>query len=180
MKIIKTNIDDLLLIKPKIYSDNRGHFFESWNKNIFNENIINVNFIQDNQSLSKKGVIRGLHFQNPPYAQGKLVRVIKGKVLDVALDIRKKSKSYGKYFSIELSGENNFMLWIPPGFAHGFSTLEDNTIFSYKCSGKYNKESENSILWNDPNLNINWKVKNPIISDKDQKSQKFTNFNSKF
>ena len=180
MEIIKTKIEGLLIIKPTVYEDNRGYFFESWNKSLFKKNGLDINFIQDNQSLSSKGVIRGLHFQNPPYEQGKLVRVIQGSVLDVAVDIRKKSPNYGKYVSIILSGKERNMFWIPPGFAHGFATLEDNTIFSYKCSGVYNKKSEGSLLWNDPDLNIDWKINNPIISKKDQQSKKFTNFKTHF
>ena len=180
MKIIKTKIDDLIIIEPTIFHDKRGYFFESWNKNSFEKNGIKVDFSQDNQSFSKQGVVRGLHFQNPPYEQGKLVRVIRGSVLDVAADIRKKSKTYGEYVKVKLSGENNRMFWIPPGFAHGFSSLEDETILAYKCSGIYNKESEGSLLWNDPKLNINWEVNNPIVSEKDQVATKFINFKSMF
>src|SRR6478735_5718288 len=129
MEIKKTSIDGLLILEPKIWKDDRGYFFESFRKDIFDKQGIAADFIQDNQSLSQKGAVRGLHFQKPPFEQGKLVRVIQGKVLDVVVDIRKNSPTYGKYFSIELSGENNIQFWIPPGFAHGFSTLEDNTIF---------------------------------------------------
>ena len=180
MEIIEPHIKGLLVLKPKIYKDNRGYFLETWNQESFKNIGIDVNFSQDNQSLSKKGVVRGLHFQNPPYAQGKLVRVIKGEVLDVALDIRKNSITYGKYFSIKLSGENHVMFWIPPGFAHGFSTLKDDTIFSYKCTNPYNQKSENSISCMDPELAIDWKIKKPIISQKDQEAQFFSNFISKF
>ena len=180
MKIIKTEIEGLLIIEPRVFEDKRGYFFESWSKDAFENAGLDINFVQDNQSFSSKGVVRGLHFQNPPFAQGKLVRVLKGSVLDVAVDIRKNSPTYGKYFSIHLSGENKTMFWIPPGFAHGFSTLEDNTIFSYKCSGVYNKESEGSLLWNDTDLNIDWKIKNPIISKKDQNSAIFANFKTQF
>tara|TARA_B100000497_G_C7618916_1_gene371787 strand:- start:77 stop:619 length:543 start_codon:yes stop_codon:yes gene_type:complete len=180
MKIIKTEIEGLLLIEPKVFEDERGYFFESWSKDAFENAGLDINFVQDNQSLSSKGVVRGLHFQNPPFAQGKLVRVLKGSVLDIAVDIRENSPTYGKYFSIHLSEENKTMLWIPPGFAHGFSTLEDNTIFSYKCSGVYNKESEGSLMWNDTDLNIDWKIKNPIISEKDQNSELFSNFKTQF
>ena len=180
MKIIKTEIEGLLIIEPRVFEDERGYFFESWSKDTFENAGLNINFVQDNQSFSSKGVVRGLHFQNPPFAQGKLVRVLKGSVLDVAVDIRKNSPTYGKYFSIHLSGENKTMFWIPPGFAHGFSTLEDNTIFSYKCSGVYNKESEGSLIWNDTDLNIDWKIKNPIISEKDQNSELFSNFKTQF
>jgi len=180
MKIIKTEIEGLLLIEPKVFEDERGYFFESWSKDAFENAGLDINFVQDNQSLSSKGVVRGLHFQNPPFAQGKIVRVLKGSVLDIAVDIRENSPTYGKYFSIHLSEENKTMLWIPPGFAHGFSTLEDNTIFSYKCSGVYNKESEGSLMWNDTDLSIDWKIKNPIISEKDQNSELFSNFKTQF
>ena len=180
MKIIKTEIEGLLIIEPRVFEDERGYFFESWSKDAFENAGLDINFVQDNQSFSSKGVVRGLHFQNPPFAQGKLVRVLKGSVLDVAVDIRKNSPTYGKHVSAHLSGENKTMFWIPPGFAHGFSTLEDNTIFSYKCSGVYNKESEGSLMWNDTDLNIDWKIKNPIISEKDQNSALFTNFKSLF
>lgn len=180
MEIITTKIEGLLIIHPNIFKDQRGYFFESWNKNSFKENGIDANFIQDNQSFSSKGVIRGLHFQNPPFAQGKLVRVIKGSVLDVAVDIRKNSSTYGQHVKVKLTGENNKIFWIPPGFAHGFSTLENNTILSYKCSGIYNKESESSLIWNDPTLNINWEIKDPIISEKDKQANKFITFKSMF
>ena len=180
MKIIKTEIEGLLIIKPRVFEDDRGCFFESWSKAAFENAGLDINFVQDNQSCSSKGVVRGLHFQNPPFAQGKLVQVLKGSVLDVAVDIRENSASYGKHVSILLSGENKTMFWIPPGFAHGFSTLEDNTMFSYKCSGVYNKESEGSLMWNDTDLNIDWQIKNPIISEKDQNSELFTNFKTQF
>ena len=180
MKIIKTEIEGLLIIKPRVFEDDRGYFFESWSKDAFENAGLDISFVQDNQSLSSKGVVRGLHFQNPPFAQGKLVRVLKGSVLDVAVDIRKNSPTYGKYLSAHLSEENKTMFWIPPGFAHGFSTLEDNTMFSYKCSGVYNKESEGSLMWNDTDLNIDWKIDNPIISEKDQNSAIFSNFKTQF
>ena len=180
MKIIKTKIEGLLTIEPIVFEDKRGYFFESWSKSAFENAGLNINFVQDNQSFSSKGVIRGLHFQNPPFEQGKLVRVLKGSVVDVAVDIRENSASYGKHVSVLLSGENKTMFWIPPGFAHGFSTLEDNTMFSYKCSGIYNKESEGSLMWNDTDLNIDWQIKNPIISEKDQNSELFTNFKTQF
>ena len=167
MNIIQTPLKDLLVIEPKVFKDDRGHFFESWNKEIFEKQGLKLDFVQDNQSLSSKGVLRGLHFQNPPYAQGKLVRVIQGSVMDVAVDIRKNSSTYGEYFSIKLSGKNKTSIWIPPGFAHGFVTLEDDTIFTYKCTAVYNKESEGSIFWNDKDLNIDWGVSDPVLSKKD-------------
>ena len=139
-----------------------------------------INFVQDNQSISFKGVLRGLHFQNPPYAQAKLVSVVKGSVLDVVVDLRKESKTFGKYITEELNEYNNHQLYIPKSMAHGFLTLEDNTIFTYKCSGFYNKESEDSILWNDKSLNIKWPNSNPILSKKDGNAKKFTSFVSPF
>ena len=180
MEIIKTPLEGLLVIKPKIFGDDRGYFFESWSKQSFAKIGLTLDFVQDNQSLSGKGVLRGLHFQNPPYAQGKLVRVIKGAVLDVAVDIRKDSPTYGQHFSVELSEENKTLVWIPPGFAHGFATLKDNTIFTYKCTEVYNKESEGALLWNDKDLNINWKVNDPLVSENDLVAGNFKNFASKF
>lgn len=180
MEIIKTPIEGLLIIQPKIFEDERGYFFESYNENHFKTNGLSIKFVQDNESLSQKGVLRGLHFQNPPFAQGKLVRVIKGAVLDVALDIRKNSPTYGKHFSLELSEKNKTQLWIPEGFAHGFLTLEDNTIFSYKCTNFYNKAAEDCILWNDSTLGINWNVSNPLLSEKDKAGKYFSEFSSNF
>lgn len=181
MEIIKTKIPDLLIIKPTVFSDARGYFFESYNKEFFISMGIDQNFVQDNESKSNTGVLRGLHFQRPPFAQGKLVRVIKGAVLDVAVDLRKESKSYGQWESIELSEENKTMYWIPPGFAHGFITLEDNTIFSYKCTNVYHKEAEGSILWNDPDLNIDWGSPiQPILSEKDKTGPLLKDFISPF
>ena len=180
MNIIKTPIENLLVLEPKVFEDKRGYFFESFNKKKLEDIGIKESFVQDNQSLSNKNVLRGLHFQAPPFAQGKLVRVIKGSVLDIAVDIRKESATYGKYFSIILSEQNKKMFWIPPGFAHGFLTLEDQTIFSYKCSGDYNPSSEGSLLWNDPQLNIEWNIDEPIVSAKDQEAQAFTSFKSPF
>ena len=180
MEIIKTPLEGLLVIKPRVFRDERGYFFESWSKQSFAEVGLNLDFAQDNQSLSGKGVLRGLHFQNPPYAQGKLVRVIKGAVLDVSVDIRKDSPTYGQYFSVELSEENKTIVWIPPGFAHGFVALEDNTIFTYKCTGLYSKDSEGALLWNDKDLNINWEINDPLVSEKDLVAGNFKNFVSKF
>ena len=180
MEFEKTTIEGLFIIKPRIFSDERGYFYESYNKAIFEKNDLDLDFIQDNQSLSHKGVLRGLHFQAPPFAQGKLVRVIQGSVLDVAVDIRPHSTTYGKYESVLLSGENKTQFWIPPGFAHGFVTLEDNTVFCYKCTGQYSKESEGALLWNDPQININWGIDNPLVSSKDQEAQLFKNFISPF
>ena len=180
MEVIKTQIEGLLVIKPKIFSDERGYFFEAWSEECFTENGLDLNFVQDNQSFSNKGVLRGLHFQNPPFAQGKLVRVIKGSVLDVVVDIRKDSTSYGKHFSIELNEENKTIFWIPTGFAHGFIALEDDTIFSYKCTEVYNSASEEVLLWSDKDLDINWGTINPLVSDKDLMAGSFKNFKSQF
>jgi len=180
MEFITTKIEGLTIIKPRVFNDERGYFYESYNKTSFAENGLDIEFVQDNQSLSQKGVLRGLHFQAPPFDQGKLVRVIQGSVLDVAVDIRPNSPTYGKYESIMLSGENKTQFWIPPGFAHGFITLEDNTIFCYKCTGPYSKESEGAILWNDSQLNINWGIDNPLVSEKDQEAQLFKHFKSPF
>ena len=180
MEIIETHIKDLLIIKPRVFEDARGYFFESYNENVFTNGGINAYFKQDNQSLSHTGVLRGLHFQAPPYAQAKLVRVITGAVLDVAVDIRKNSPTYGQHVALELTEENKTMFYIPKGFAHGFATLRDNTIFSYKCTEVYNKESEGCVLWNDVNLKINWNIKNPLLSEKDLLGTAFDIFNSPF
>lgn len=180
MKLIPTKIKDLFVIQPSVFEDARGYFFESYNKDVFFRHGITTEFVQDNQSLSQKGVLRGLHFQNPPFAQAKLVRVITGSVLDVVVDIRKDSPTYGQHFAEVLTHSQKNMLYVPPGFAHGFAVLEDNTIFSYKCSNVYNKASEDSILWCDPDLNIQWGVTDPILSEKDKTAQAFRNFVSKF
>ena len=180
MEIINTSIEGLLIIKPDVFEDERGYFFESFNQQKFQNAGIDVRFVQDNESKSKKGVVRGLHFQLSPYEQGKLVRVIAGSALDVAVDLRKNSASYGKWASILLTDKNKWMYWIPPGFAHGFATLEDDTIFFYKCTNLYHKESERSILWNDPDLMIDWGIRNPVISERDKLSLKFRDFVSPF
>ena len=181
MKITKTKIEGLLIFEPQIFEDDRGSFFESWNENVFKKYLKDIKFVQDNQSISKKNCLRGLHFQDPPYAQGKLVRVIKGSVLDVAVDLRKKSKTYGQHEKVILSATNNKIFWIPEGFAHGFISLEEDTIFSYKCTNFYNKELERTILWNDSKLNIDWSIKSkPFISEKDLIGESFDNFQSKF
>ena len=181
MKITKTKIEGLIIFEPQIFEDDRGSFFESWNENVFKKYLKNIKFVQDNQSVSKKNSLRGLHFQDLPYAQGKLVRVIKGSVLDVAVDLRKKSKTYGRHEKIILSAKNNKIFWIPEGFAHGFISLEEDTIFSYKCTNFYNKDSERTILWNDPKLNINWSIKTkPLVSEKDLIGERFDSFKSNF
>ena len=180
MEIIESDLKGLFIFKPKVFEDARGYFFESYNQNAFKEAGLNLNFVQDNQSLSQKGVLRGLHFQNSPHAQGTLVRVITGGVLDVAVDIRKKSPTYGKWFGLELTEKNKWMMYIPEGFAHGFLTLEDNTVFSYKCTNFYNKASEHCILWNDTDININWNVTNPLLSEKDLQGKFIKDFKSMF
>jgi dTDP-4-dehydrorhamnose 3,5-epimerase len=173
-------IEGPLIIRPKIFSDSRGYFFESYSARWFKELGIGYEFVQDNQSLSQKGTVRGLHFQADPFAQGKLVRVVQGAVIDVAVDIRKGSPTYGQHFAIELNASNNTMFWIPPGFAHGFSTLEDNTVFQYKCTNYYNKASEGGILWNDSDLSIDWGVTDSIVSEKDTQLPPLKNFESPF
>ena len=180
MEVLSTDIKGLLIIQPKVFEDTRGYFFESYNKTLFHNHGITAEFAQDNQSLSQKGIVRGLHFQNPPFAQGKLVRIIKGSVLDVAVDIRSGSPTYGSHFKTILNESNKTMMWIPEGFAHGFLTLEDNTIFSYKCTKVYNKESEHCILWNDTELGIDWGITDPVLSDRDKKGHFFKDLISAF
>jgi dTDP-4-dehydrorhamnose 3,5-epimerase len=180
MLVIPCDIPGLFIIEPKVFQDDRGYFFESYNKKVLSEKGIHENFVQDNQSLSQKGVLRGLHFQAPPFGQGKLVSVIKGAVLDIAVDIRKNSASYGKHVAIELNERNKKMFYIPEGFAHGFLTLENDTIFSYKCTNFYDKESEGSILWNDPDLGIDWNVTDPLLSPKDISGTRLKDFKTPF
>ena len=170
MNLIKTKLDGLVVLKPTVFKDNRGYFMESYNQKNINKLLGNVNFVQDNESESSQGVLRGLHFQNPPYTQAKLVRCLKGSVLDVALDLRKDSKTYGIFETISLTEENKKQLFIPKGFAHGFIVLSKSAILSYKVDNYYNPESESGIIWNDPDLNIDWKInKNEIIvSEKDK------------
>ncbi len=181
MEVKHYHIEGLLSFIPRIFSDERGSFMETFNEKQFAEFAgKNVHFVQDNQSVSMANVVRGLHFQVPPFTQGKLVRVLKGRVMDVAVDIRKKSPTYGQHVSIELTAENNISFYIPEGFAHGFSVLEDQTVFAYKCTNFYSKSSEGCLLWNDPKLNIDWKLDHPLLSDKDKTGEFFENFNSPF
>lgn len=171
MQIENTFLEGCFIIKPTIFKDERGSFFESFNKKKFKEVIgKNIDFVQDNQSFSTKGVLRGLHFQTGDYAQSKLVRVITGEVLDVAVDLRPDSSTFGKYFSIVLNDQNNYQLFIPKGFAHGFVTLSKQAIFSYKCDNYYHQPSESGIIYNDPDLNIDWKMKESevVLSEKDK------------
>ncbi len=184
MNITETTIKDLLIIEPKVWPDERGYFYESYSAKAFENANVNAVFVQDNQSFSQKGTLRGLHAQATPFAQGKLVRVIQGAVLDVAVDIRKNSATYGQYFSMELTSENHKQLWIPPGFLHGFITLLDNTIFTYKVTNYYDKNSEIGVVWNDLTLNINWCEnidKSEIkLSEKDLLLKDFKSFESPF
>ena len=178
MKINKTFIEDLLIIEPQLFKDDRGFFYESYNKNNLDINIV---FVQDNESKSYKGLIRGLHFQAPPFEQAKLVRCVSGNILDVALDLRTNSKTYGKSFSIELSSKNNKQLFIPKGFAHGFQVLSETAIVNYKVDNFYNSESESGIIWNDKDLSIDWNYDiKPILSEKDLNLDLFKNLKSLF
>lgn len=172
MKLIKTHIEGVTVIEPKVFSDSRGCFFESFSERDFAEAVGPLRFVQDNESRSVYGVIRGLHFQKHPHAQAKLVRVVKGKVLDVAVDLRKDSPTFGQHVAMELSDENRRQMFIPRGFAHGFSVLSEEAVFQYKCDSYYAPESEGSLAWNDPDLNIDWNVPagSEILSDKDRMS----------
>jgi len=177
MKIVQTPLKGCVVLTPSVFSDGRGSFFESYKKEAFNKALgQEVNFVQDNESFSSKGVLRGLHFQKGAFAQAKLVRVVHGSVLDVAVDLRPDSTTYGEHFSIELSAENKKQLLVPRGFAHGFVVLSDTAVFSYKCDNYYNKESERGIIYNDPTLNIDWKLpKDQLqLSEKDLQLPKFT------
>jgi dTDP-4-dehydrorhamnose 3,5-epimerase len=180
MQITKDAMDGLITIHPSVFSDERGYFLESFNESSLKEVIGEVDFVQDNESLSVKNVLRGLHFQKPPHAQGKLVRVIKGSVLDVVVDLRKNSKTYGQHKKIILSEKEKNQFYIPPGFAHGFCALEDNTIFSYKCTEYYHPEAEICLLWNDKTIGIDWEVNDPILSKKDLNGISFKDFISPF
>jgi len=180
LEVIKTDIDGLLVLKPKVFGDERGYFFESFNEDNYRKAGIDFYFVQDNISKSKRGTIRGLHYQVGNKAQGKLCKVVYGKVLDVAVDIRFGSPTFGKYFSSELSEENHTQLWIPKGFAHGFSVLSEEAIFSYKCTALYSKDDERAILFNDLDLNIDWKIDNPIVSEKDFNAQLFKDIKKDF
>lgn len=170
MQIEPTSIPDVLIIKPDVFRDERGYFMESFHTEKFRELGIESRFVQDNESMSQKGVLRGLHFQRDPWAQGKLVRVIQGAVLDVAVDIRRSSPTFGQWMTVTLSAENKWMCWIPGGFAHGFLTLEDQTVFSYKCTNFYHKASEGSIRWDDPDVGIDWGISTPSLSSKDSEA----------
>jgi len=172
MNVIRTDIEGLAVIEPRIFKDPRGYFFESFSERDFAEQVAPVKFVQDNESKSSYGVIRGLHFQKPPYAQAKLVRVVKGKVLDVAVDLRVGSPTYGKHYAVELSEDNHRQFFIPRGFAHGFSVLSEEVIFQYKCDNYYAPQSEGSVIWNDPDLGIDWGVpaEKAVLSEKDNRN----------
>lgn len=180
MEVVKSNLDGVVLIKPKVFPDARGYFYESFNLERYKDAGIDFPFVQDNISKSVKGTIRGLHYQTGEFVQGKLCQVICGKVLDVAVDIRFGSPTFGQYYAVELSDENNFQLWIPPGFAHGFSVLSNEAIFSYKCTALYSKKDERSIIFNDKEINIDWKIDNPVISEKDLQALKFNQIEKDF
>ncbi len=181
MEIIQEPLPGLYVLKPNVFEDKRGYFYESYNKEVFHKLGIDCEFMQDNQSLSvDKGVLRGLHFQAPPFAQAKLIRAVLGSVFDIVVDIRKGSPTYGQQFGLVLSDKNKLNMFVPQGFAHGFVTLEANTLFNYKCSNVYNKASEGGILWSDPDLNIDWNVTEPILSEKDTQNPKFSDFESPF
>ena len=180
MKITKTEIDGLLIIEPNVFPDDRGYFFESFSAKRYSDEGVNYQFVQDNISKSTKNTLRGLHYQVGEFAQGKLCQVLLGKVLDIAVDIRFGSPTFGKYFAIELSEENKKQFFIPPGFAHGFSVLSEEAIFSYKCTKYYNKESERCIIYNDEQLNIDWKIDKHIVSPKDLLGKKFSEIEKDF
>ena len=182
MPFFETGFSGLVIFEPAVFEDSRGYFFESYNENVFSDYGIDINFVQDNQSSSEYGVVRGLHFQMSPYAQSKLIRVLSGKILDVGVDIRKGSETYGQVFYIELSAENKKQLYLPKGFAHGFSVLSERAEVLYKCDAFYNKQSEQGILFNDPDFNIDWQI--PLdqikVSDKDKTNKSFKDLQTDF
>lgn len=182
MEVIKTAIEGLIIIEPKVFNDSRGYFFESFSQREFEEKVRKVNFVQDNESMSSYGVMRGLHFQYPPFTQSKLVRCVKGKVLDVAVDIRKGSPTYGQYVAVELSEENHRQFFVPRGFAHGFAVLSETAVFQYKCDNFYAPEADGGISIKDDSLNINWQIptENAILSEKDIKHVCLKDFDSPF
>lgn len=179
MNIIETEIKGVFVLEPKIFGDSRGYFFESFSQREFESVIGPITFVQDNQSKSSYGVVRGLHFQKPPHAQAKLVKVVKGKVLDVAVDLRKDSPTFGKYMAVELSDENHRQVFIPKGFAHGFSVLSDEAVFQYKCDDYYAPETEGAVAWDDPELNIDWRIPTDeiILSEKDKRNLQLKDLN---
>lgn len=180
MEIRETKLSGLIILEPKVFGDERGSFMETYNRETFARLGLDMTFVQDNESVSAKGVLRGMHFQRPPFAQGKLVRVVSGRALDYAVDLRRNSPTYGQYACVELSGRNKRMMYLPEGFAHAFLSLEDDTVFNYKCTNFYNKQSEDGLLWSDKDLGIEWPVDNPILSEKDLKLGLFKDFVSPF
>lgn len=182
MKFTETIIPGMLVFEPNVFADDRGYFFESYNRQHFLNAGIDVEFVQDNQSLSQRGTVRGLHAQKAPFEQGKLVRVITGGVMDVVVDVRKGSPAYGRHTTVELTAENRLQVWVPPGCLHGFVTLQDNTIFTYKVTNYYDKNSESGVIWNDPELAIGWGIsdKDAILSPKDQLLPEFKAYESPF
>lgn len=182
MRVIPTEIEDVKILEPRVFEDSRGYFFESFSQQLFNEKVSDTVFVQDNESRSTYGVLRGLHFQKPPMSQAKLVRVVEGSVWDVAVDIRPSSPTYGQHVSVELSADNKRQLFIPRGFAHGFVVLSPTVVFQYKCDNYYSPAHEGGVAWNDPDLNIDWKVsvEDIVLSEKDKKNILFTEFKSEF
>lgn len=182
MEVIRTEIDGVVIIEPRIFGDARGYFFESFSQREFDEKVARVVFVQDNESKSRYGVLRGLHFQKPPYAQSKLVRVVRGAVLDVAVDIRRGSPTYGRHVSVELTGDNHRQFFIPRGFAHGFSVLTPEVVFQYKCDNFYAPQSEGALAWDDPDLNIDWHLspQDVLLSDKDRCHGRLRDLDSPF
>lgn len=182
MNVIESGIEGLVILEPRVFEDSRGYFFESYNRQEFDREIAVVTFVQDNESQSSFGVIRGLHFQRPPYAQAKLVRCVHGRVLDVALDIRKGSPTYGRHVAVELTGDNHRQLFIPRGFAHGFAVLSPTAVFQYKCDNYYHPETEDGIIFADPSLGIDWRIEagKAIISEKDTRLQTFSELETPF
>lgn len=182
MDVVRTDIEGLVIIQPRLFEDQRGYFFESFSEREFAHKVAPVSFVQDNESKSSYGVLRGLHFQKPPYEQAKLVRVVKGRVLDVAVDLRKGSPTYGRYVAVELSEDNHRQLFIPRGFAHGFCVLSDEAVFQYKCDNYYAPQSEGAVRWDDPDLDIDWKIplEDVILSDKDRNHPCFKDLDDVF
>ena len=182
MEVIKTHIERAVILEPRVFTDARGYFFESFSAREFEEKVCKTTFVQDNESFSSYGVVRGLHFQKPPFTQSKIVHVIKGAVLDIAVDIRKGSPTYGKHVAVELTGENHRQFFVPRGFAHGFAVLSDEVLFQYKCDNFYAPQSEGGIAWNDPDLNIDWRIPmdKVILSEKDQKHPCLKDYESDF
>lgn len=182
LEVIKTDIEGVVIIKPRIFTDSRGYFFESYSKREFDEKVRRVDFVQDNESCSSRGVMRGLHFQRPPFTQSKLVRCVKGRVLDVAVDIRKGSPTYGRHVAVELSEDNHLQFFVPRGFAHGFAVLSETAVFQYKCDNYYHPEADGGIAITDGSLGIDWRIdpEQAILSEKDARHPLLKDFDSPF